>query len=112
MATDLADDDKKRTTRRDVFGLLGAAAYFVTRGAVAQQVAGKMYRLGVLSPSAGSIERFRPILFPELAKLGFSEGQNLAVEVRVGATEQLPALAQELVMSRPEVVVAVTAAAI
>jgi putative tryptophan/tyrosine transport system substrate-binding protein len=50
--------------------------------------------------------------FPELAKLGFVEGRNLVVEARVGTTEQLPALARELAATRPEVVLAVTAAAI
>jgi putative ABC transport system substrate-binding protein len=65
-----------------------------------------------LSPSAGTIERFRPILFPELARLGFAEGQNVVVEARVGPTEQLPALAREFAATRPEVVIAVGPAAI
>src|SRR6202035_4635841 len=37
----------------------------------------RVYRLGFLSPSAGSFERIRTTTFPELARLGFVEGRNL-----------------------------------
>ena len=72
----------------------------------------RVYRLGFLSPSAGSFERIRTTTFPELARLGFIEGRNLVVEKRFGTTEQLPALARELAATRPDVVLAVTGAAI
>jgi len=72
----------------------------------------RVYRLGFLSPSAGSFERMRTTTFPELARLGFVEGRNLVVETRFGTTEQLPALAHELAATQPDVVLAVTGAAI
>ncbi len=97
--------------RRDLL-LLGLAIPFSTGRAAFAQRAGGVYRLGMLSPSAGAIERFRPILFPELARLGFNEGQNLIVEARFGATGELPALARSLAAARPEVVIAVGPAAI
>src|SRR6266567_470515 len=37
----------------------------------------KVYRLGVLSVSPGTLQRMRAVMFPELARLGFTEGRNL-----------------------------------
>ena len=99
--------------RRRPFPLLGALAIlFLAATAAFAQTPNKVYRLGVLSPSAGSFDRMRSTTIPELARLGFIEGRNLVVETRFGNTEQLPALARELAASQPEVVLAVTAAAI
>jgi putative tryptophan/tyrosine transport system substrate-binding protein len=72
----------------------------------------RVYRLGVLSPSSGTLEQSRAEAFPELARLGFVEGQNLVVEARFGPTEQLPALARELASVHPDVVIAAGGAAI
>ena len=76
------------------------------------QAADRVYRVGVLTPSAGVLEKMRATLFPELAKLGFTEGKNLAIDISSGQTEQLPSLARQLALARPEVVIAVGAAAI
>jgi putative ABC transport system substrate-binding protein len=72
----------------------------------------KVHRLGVLSPGTGPVERMRTITFPELARLGFTEGRNLVIDVRAGPREQIPALAQDLTSTRPEVIIAVSAYAI
>ena len=96
--------------RRDLIALLGGAALWWP--VEFAQAAEKVHRLGFLSPSAGSFERMRTTIFSELARLGFNEGRNLVVEARFGPTEQLPALAHELAATHPEVVLAVTAAAI
>ena len=76
------------------------------------QAVDRAYRLGILSPSAGVIANHRAFLFPELGKLGFFEGKNLTIDVRVGRIDQLPSLARELASTYPEVVIAVGAAAI
>ena len=71
-----------------------------------------MHRVGVLRvgipPSAGApklplVEFFR--VFQEtLAKQGYVEGKNLAIEPRIGEYEQLPALARELEQLKVEVI--------
>jgi len=92
---------------------LGLLAVLILAGVAAFAHADeRVYRLGVLSPSAGSFDRMRGTTFPELARLGFIEGRNLVVETRFGTTEQLPALARQLAATSPEVVLAVGAAAI
>jgi len=72
----------------------------------------KVYRLGILSPGAGVVERMQRTTFPELARLGFAEGKNLAIEVRAGPREQLPEMARQLAESRPDAVIAVGGSAI
>jgi putative ABC transport system substrate-binding protein len=88
--------------------LLGAIC-----GATAQEP-GRVYRIGVLSPSAGSIESVRRNTLPELAKLGFVEGRNLVVEERSteGAPEKLAPTARELAGLGLDAVVAVSNPAI
>jgi putative tryptophan/tyrosine transport system substrate-binding protein len=89
--------------RKVVAGLIGAMAW--PREMVAQP-AQRTYRLGVLSPGVSSYETLRG----QLGKLGFIEGRNLVVDVRVGAPDELPRMARELVATKPDVVVAVSAA--
>jgi putative ABC transport system substrate-binding protein len=72
----------------------------------------KVYRLGILTPAAGPVQRIRDLVLPELARLGFTEGKNLVVEARVGPTEQLPTVARDLGSVHPAVIIAVGAAAI
>jgi putative ABC transport system substrate-binding protein len=94
---------------RNLFLVLAVACF----GPVAfAENAEKVHHLGVLSPAAGAGERIRATILPELARLGFIEGRNLVVNIRVGPREQLLALARELVSDRPDVIVAVSAAAI
>ena len=69
-----------------------------------------MYRVGYLSSAANVFEPF--IQF--LRELGYVEGQNLVLEVRLaaGRLDQLPALAADLVSARVDVIVAVSSPAI
>jgi len=90
-----------------VFGLLLSASL----GAFAQ-TAPKVYHLGVLSPSSGSVERLRRLVLPELARLGFAEGDNLVLNVETGPREELPSLARALAEIRPDAVIAVSGPAI
>jgi hypothetical protein len=70
------------------------------------QQAGKVYRIGYLSPAAGpnpgdqAFER-------SLKDLGYVEGQNLRLECRYteGRSDQLPEAAAELVRLRPDLIV-------
>jgi putative ABC transport system substrate-binding protein len=98
--------------RRRALLRLGALGLWCCAAASFAQSADRVYRLGVLSPSAGSFDRMRTTTLPELARLGFIEGRNLVVEARFGTTEQLPALARELAATQPDAVLAVTPAAI
>jgi putative ABC transport system substrate-binding protein len=66
----------------------------------------KVYRLGVLSVSPGTLQRMRAVMFPELARLGFTEGRNLVVEARFGPMEELPALARQLAVANPDAIIA------
>ncbi len=90
-----------------LFGLLFSAAAMLPAHA-----ADKVYRLGILSPGAGPVERMRRTTLPELARLGFVESNNLAIAVRLGPREQLSALAGQLTETHPDAVIAVSAAAI
>ena len=89
--------------RRDMItGLVGSVAF---PGGMAAQPAERTYRLGVLSPGMSSYDTLRG----QLAKLGFIEGRNLVVDLRVGAPDELPRMARELVATKPDVVMAVSA---
>jgi putative ABC transport system substrate-binding protein len=76
------------------------------------QQAGKVWRLGVLTPGVPVLEAIRTIILPELAKQNIVEGQNLMVDVKLGRVETLPQLARELVATAPDVVIAVGGGAI
>ena len=81
------------------------------------QTADRVWRVGVLRPSAPpdtDTDQMVTALPRALAELGYVQGRNLVVEHRWagGIATRLPALAQELVMARVDVIVAVSAPAI
>jgi putative ABC transport system substrate-binding protein len=85
--------------------VLGAA--FLPVAATAQQ-AGKIYRIGVLALEVlppGLLEAFQA----ELRTLGYVEGKNLAIESRNagGKGERLTAVADELIRSPVDIILAV-----
>src|SRR5262245_25178222 len=86
------------------------------RAVRAQPQTGRVYRLGLLVPSAPPPPSTPPGLFSYmragLRELGYREGQNLVVEQRYAEdrSERLPALAQELVRLNLDVIVAVAGA--
>ena len=88
--------------------MLALVLLFAPSMALAQ----KTWRLGILTPALTPLEAIRTLTLPELAKEGFVEGQNLAVELRLGSTEDLPKLAHELASTAPDVVIAVGSEAI
>ena len=83
-------------------GLLGAPL-----GAEAQQ-SGKVWRIGILSPSTTPSEtaRRQSPLMQKLAELGYVENQNLVVEYRAaeGKIDRLPGLAVKLVQVKVDAI--------
>ena len=83
----------------------------------AQQAAGKVYRLAILSPGGApdpSIPTIPNLLPTALREFGYVEGRNLAVDRRFAEDnfDRLPGLARELVQLRPDVIVAISGQAI
>jgi putative ABC transport system substrate-binding protein len=101
-----------RLGRREFITLFGGAVAWPL-DARAQKAVGKLYRIGVLSPErppAGLIEAFRQ----GLREFGYVEGQNIALEMRdaEGDSQQLTALANELVELKVDVILAVNTPAV
>src|SRR5262249_4277773 len=92
--------------RRDFITLLGSAAAAWPLAARAQQ-AGKIHKVGYLSPSLPSV--YFSLLFDDLRELGWIEGKNVTFEYRFAENrlERLPELASELVRLNVDVIVGV-----
>jgi len=91
--------------RRDLITLLGGAAAAWPLVARAQQAAGRIWRLGVLSPAAPPdplVEAIRQ----RLRELGYIEGRNIVFEYRwaEGKLDRLTDLARDLVGSKVDVI--------
>ena len=90
--------------------LLGLAAVLIVGAALAQSALApqgqKQARVGYLTP-APQVDREK-LFRDELAKLGWVEGRNLTIEYRNanGSFERLPALCEELVHLRVDVIAA------
>ena len=91
--------------RRDFLKIVGGAVAALPFAADAQQ--SRAHRIGVLAQDLqpGLLETFRD----ELHKLGYVEGTNLVIELRnaAGQNDRLPALAEELLHLKVDVIVAV-----
>jgi len=79
--------------------------------------AGKVYRLGVLTPGARpapSLPVITNLLPAILRELGYVEGQNLVIERRFaeGKLDRLPGLARELVQRQVDILAAVSPPAV
>jgi len=85
--------------------------FFVSAAPALAQEPGRIYRVGVLSPSPRSLETFREMAGPELARLGFVEGQNLTLTLRVRLPEALPQAAKDLIDLKPDAIVAISTVA-
>jgi putative ABC transport system substrate-binding protein len=85
--------------RREFITLLGVAAAAWPLAALAQQ-AGKVWRIGSLSPgsSSGQSDNLKTFV-QELSDFGYIDGKNIHFERRFGdgTLDRLPALAAELV---------------
>ena len=96
--------------RREFIILLGGAAAGWSLEARAQQK--KTHRIGILSQDLqpGLLETFRD----ELKKKGYVEGSDISIELRnaAGHNDRLPALADELLKLKVDVIVAVNTPAV
>ena len=91
--------------------LAGAAGALLPSTTLAQ-APGRTYRVAVISPSQGSADEIRSVVFPELAKAGFIEGDNLAITMHVGTPAELSGLARQALAPMPDVVIASTNAGV
>src|SRR6266849_10781208 len=104
--------------RRAFIGTVAGAVLAVPLPAEAQETkAGKVYRLGVLTPGmspASSPSVAATVLPVILRELGYVEGQNLVIEQRFaeGKLHRLPGLARELVQLRVDALVAASTPAV
>jgi putative ABC transport system substrate-binding protein len=91
--------------RREFLTLLGGAVAAWPLVARAQQM--RTHRVGILAQDLqpGLLETFRD----ELRKLGYIEGSSVSLELRnaAGRSERLPALAEELLRLKVEVIVSI-----
>lgn len=96
--------------REAVIGLLGLSA--APFGINAQQPA-KTSRIGLLFAGTFALRPQFESFYEGLKALGYVEGQNLVIERREakGRAELFPQLAAELVALKPDLIIAVTAAA-
>jgi putative tryptophan/tyrosine transport system substrate-binding protein len=99
--------------RREFIKLLGGAGAAWPLSARGQQPAGKMSRVGILSPAgdetAGTLAAFRQ----GMRDLGYVEGRTISLDFRLskGHLDALPALAAELVGIPVDVIVTDTSSA-
>jgi putative tryptophan/tyrosine transport system substrate-binding protein len=99
--------------RRFLLTSLAGAASWPFAGEA--QPAGKVYRLGVLTPGVRSATPVMSNLLPlRLRELGYIEGQNLVIEERLaeGKLDRLPELARELTQRQVDLLVAVSPVAV
>jgi putative tryptophan/tyrosine transport system substrate-binding protein len=94
--------------RREFITLVGSAVATWPLAARAQQA--RVWRIGYLGVSALQNSPFVEALKEGLRALGYVEGQNLLLDMRSaeGNLERLPALMQELIAVRPDVITVAT----
>jgi putative tryptophan/tyrosine transport system substrate-binding protein len=92
--------DRRRFLVTSLAGVLAAPP------AAGAQQAGRIYRVGYLSPTPPS--QGLAVFVRRLKELGYEEGRNLLIEARSadGRDERYPALAAEIIARGPDVIVA------
>lgn len=103
--------------RRDLFALASGATLAWLPSGWAQQSYHKVWRLAFLNTDSWESQVQRDlfdVFHDELRKLGYVDGKNLVIERRAaeGRIERLDQLANELIASKPDVIVAVATPAI
>jgi ABC-type uncharacterized transport system substrate-binding protein len=94
--------------RRNVICLALSAMLFALCVSAEAQQAGKVYRVGRLSGGISSSTFAYDAIRRELRELGYVEGKNISFELRYAEDkpERLPALADELVRLKVDVIIA------
>ncbi|MSP38596.1 MAG: hypothetical protein EXR70_08915, partial [Deltaproteobacteria bacterium] len=110
----LSDNLKSKIQNLKLIGLVAIVVAFALCGTVAEaQQPAKIIKIGWLASSPGrsaQFERYKNVL----RALGYIEGKNIAFEYRFpeeGKLDQLPAVAEELVRLKVDVIVATGAPA-
>ncbi len=102
--------------RRKLLVTLGAGALaFAAAPSSFSQQQGKVWRVGILSPTSASLSSSNTNAFLEgMRELGYIEGKNLVIERRFadGRLERFPGLAAELVQLKVDVIVVQSSPAI
>ena len=100
--------------RRAFVATLTVGALLLPRAASAQQPAGRVPRVGYLTPSSVSARGGMIELRQRLRDLGYAEGRDVRFEIRSANEdfERLPDLAADLVRSGVDLIVAVSSPAI
>jgi putative ABC transport system substrate-binding protein len=96
--------------RRDFIALLGSATVAWPLAALAQQPAGRVYRVGLLATASREQQLHLLTAFEAgLRSLGYRIGENVVIEYRFanGEMERLPALAADLVRLGVDIIVAI-----
>jgi putative tryptophan/tyrosine transport system substrate-binding protein len=94
--------------RREFITLLGGTAASWPLAALAQQPAGRVYRVGYLAGGSQQTQLHLIKAFDEgLRSLGYRVGQNIVIEYRFadGEVQRLPALAAEMIRLGVDVIV-------
>ena len=103
------------TDRRTFIGSIAGGLLVLPLAGQSQQ-AGRIYRLGLLSPGMPSTSStgMAQWLSSYLGELGYVEGRNLVVVARFAEeqADRLPGLAHELAQQKPDVIVAIGTSAI
>jgi putative ABC transport system substrate-binding protein len=101
-------------TDRRAFVAAVAAGVLLLPGAAATQPAGRVVRVGYLTPSSASTRGGLPELRRRLRDMGYVEGRDIRFELRAANEdfERLPDLAIDLVQTGVDLIVAVSSPAI
>src|SRR5688572_28534552 len=99
---------------KQILGFALSAMLFALGGSAEAQQPARIHRIGILSPSSGSVFSARDEAFRQrLRQLGYVEGKNIVIEYRYaeGKSERLPDLVAELVRLKVDVIVTTSAGA-
>jgi putative tryptophan/tyrosine transport system substrate-binding protein len=95
---------------KQILGFALSAMLFALGGSAEAQQPARIHRIGILSPSSGSVFSARVEAFRQrLRELGYVEGKNIFIEYRYaeGIPERVPDLAAELVGLKVDVIVTI-----
>jgi putative tryptophan/tyrosine transport system substrate-binding protein len=104
----------RKIMTKQILGFALSAMLFALGGSAEAQQPARIHRIGILSPSSGSVFSARDEAFRRrLRELGYVEGKNILIEYRYaeGKSERLPDLVAELVGLKVDVIVTTSAGA-
>lgn len=99
--------------RREFVGLLGGAAAFPLAARVAKAQPHSRFVVGFLGPQVGGVGNYLDDVASGLSQLGYQQGRDYVFEERYaeGEMARLPALAEDLVRFKPNVIIVPTTVA-